>query len=121
MAYAEGRQGHGGWEPHGALRRFLRWGARCGRAIVVEAVMESLAQMSWRWSYNSSLRRLRRSRAEVGYPTQVGGGGFRGVGAPCARSRRRCRGGFAETGARAERGGRGTRCVPVRCNGSMLR
>ena len=72
MAYAEGRRGHGGWEPHGALRRFLRWGARCGRAIVVEEVAESSAQMSW--SYNSSLRRLRRSRAEVGYPTQVGEG-----------------------------------------------
>jgi hypothetical protein len=38
---------------------------------VVE-VAESSTQMSW--SYNSSLRRLRRSRAEVGYPTQVGGG-----------------------------------------------
>jgi hypothetical protein len=71
MAYAEGRRGHGGWEPHGALRRFLRWGAQCGRAIMVE-VAESSAQMSW--SYNSSLRRLRRSRAEVGYPTQVGEG-----------------------------------------------
>jgi hypothetical protein len=72
ISYVEGRRGHGGWEPHGALRRFLRWGARCGRVIVVEEAAESSAQMSW--SYNSSLRRLRRSRAEVGYPTQVGGG-----------------------------------------------
>jgi hypothetical protein len=67
MAYAEGRRGHDGWEPHGALCRFLRWDAQCGRAIVVEEVAESSAQMSW--SYNSSLRKLRRSRAEVGYPT----------------------------------------------------
>jgi hypothetical protein len=61
MAYAEGRRGHGGWETHGALRRFLRWGAWYGRVIVVVEVAESSAQMSW--SYNSSLRRLRRSRA----------------------------------------------------------
>jgi hypothetical protein len=46
MAYAEGRRGHDGWEPHGVLRTFLRWGAWCGRAIVVEEVAESSAQMS---------------------------------------------------------------------------
>ena len=39
---------------------------------MVEEVAESSAQMSW--SYNSSLRRLRRSLAEVSYLTQVGGG-----------------------------------------------
>jgi hypothetical protein len=93
MAYAEGRQGRGGWEPHDTLRRFLRWHARCGRAIVVEEVAESSTQMSW--SHDSSLRRLRRSRAEVGYPTQVGGGfveselRVRGVGVDVAEARAR--------------------------------
>ena len=72
---------------------------------MVEEVAESSAQMPW--SYNSSLRRLRRSREEVGYPTQVGEGfveselHVRGVGVDVAEvSRRRGHARRGEAGAR---------------------